>query len=158
MSYLQSPPQVFSQTSSNPVRETGFGQSSGLQFFIDFICVLEGTKTKIKNLHWSAKRLPNADKRGAHLYLDEFLSIVSDFQDTVAESSQGILGIMDMNCVSGVSLEVGSPKDLMDWLRGKTVDFYGSIPEDTVYVGIKAETETFIKDITKYCYLFQLTE
>ena len=153
MSLLQQPPMFQSQPRSEIM-----GQSSGLQFFVDYICVLEGVKTKIKNLHWAAKRLPNSDKRGAHLYLDEFLSVTSDFQDTVAESSQGILVIMDLNAVSGIPFDASSPKDLMDWIKGKTVEFYDSIPEGSLYAGIKSETEVYIKDITKYCYLFQLTE
>ena len=134
------------------------GTPSGLQYFINYINVLEGAKTKIKNLHWGAKNLPNADKMGAHLYLDDFLCIVSDFQDTIAESSSGILGEMDLNAISGIGMTSTTPRDLINTLLDKTVSFYDNMPSGTQYVGIKSETETFIKDLTKYKYLFRLTE
>lgn len=131
---------------------------SGLQLFVDYINVLEGVKTKIKNLHWSAKKLPNSDKRGAHLYLDDFLDVVSDFQDTVAESSQGQYGVMDTNAVSGVPFQCSSPKELMNYVEERTAAFYISIPEGPISSGVKSETETFIKNVEKYKYLFDLTE
>ena len=134
------------------------GTPSGLQYFINYINVLEGAKTKIKNLHWGAKNLPNADKRGAHLYLDDFLDIVSDFQDTIAESSSGILGEMDLNAISGIGMTSTTPRDLINTLLDKTVSFYDNLPSGTQYVGIRSETEVFIKDLTKYKYLFRLTE
>ena len=134
------------------------GTPSGLQYFINYINVLEGAKTKIKNLHWGAKNLPNADKRGAHLYLDDFLDIVSDFQDTIAESSSGILGEMDLNAISGTGMICTTPRDLINILLDKTVSFYDNLPSGTQYVGIRSETEVFIKDLTKYKYLFRLTE
>lgn len=134
------------------------GNPSGLQYFINYINVLEGAKTKIKNLHWGAKNLPNADKRGAHLYLDDFLEIVDDFQDTIAESSSGILGEMDLNAISGIGMTSTTPRDLINTLLDKTTSFYDNLPTGTQYVGIRSETEVFIKDLTKYKYLFRLTE
>ena len=53
------------------------------QFFISFINLLEGWKTKCKNLHWAAP------KKNIHVYLDEFLGIISDYQDGLAEEYQG---------------------------------------------------------------------
>ena len=38
------------------------GTPTGLQYFINYINVLEGAKARIKNLHWGAKNLPNADE------------------------------------------------------------------------------------------------
>lgn len=138
--------------------ETESHSNPELAFFVNYISTLEGVKTKIKNLHWAARNLSNRDKRGAHIYLDDFLGIVSSFQDTIAESSQGIIGVMGMNEVSGTSFSVSSPKELISYVRDRTINFYNSLPSSTIYVGIKSETETFIKDITKYNYLFQLTE
>ena len=64
--------------------------------FIDFICKLEGYKTRCKNLHWAAP------KKNIHVYLDEFLDVISDYQDGLAEGYMGILGKMgplDINCI-----------------------------------------------------------
>ena len=44
-----------------------------LKPFLDFICKLEGWKTKCKNLHWAAP------KKNVHVYLDEFLEVISDY-------------------------------------------------------------------------------
>lgn len=138
-----------SQESPNP---------QGLDRFVQYICVLEGIKSKIKNLHWSAEKLPSSDKRGAHLYLDDFLGIVSDFQDTVAESSSGIYGSMPMNCIEGIGFSASSTDDLMNYVKDKTMPFYMTLEGDPRLAGIKSETEVFIKDIQKYIYLFRLTK
>ena len=60
----------------NEVNETSF---NGAEFFINFINKLEGYKTKCKNLHWAAP------KKNIHVYLDDFLEKVKDFQDILAE-------------------------------------------------------------------------
>ena len=39
-----------------------------------------------------------------------------------------------------------------------TETFYNNIPSDTCYVGIKSETETFIHNIFKYKYLFEISD
>ena len=39
-----------------------------------------------------------------------------------------------------------------------TETFYNNIPSDACYVGIKSETETFIHNIFKYKYLFELCD
>ena len=132
-------------------------QGTGLAFFINYLNVLEGVKTKIKNLHWAAKKLVVNEHKGAHVYLDDFLEVVSDFQDTVAECSQGILGHMNPEDISGVPVSANAPCDLISYLLEKTEEFYKGLPENFIYVGIKSETESFVRDLTKYKYLFELT-
>lgn len=71
---------------------------SKLKPFLDFINKLEGWKTKCKNLHWAAPREGN----NVHTRLDEFLGVISDYQDTVAEGIMGVLNIhLDPNDVAG---------------------------------------------------------
>ena len=60
------------------------------EFFINFLNRLEGWKTKCKNLHWAAP------KKNIHVYLDEFLEILSDYQDSLAEEYQGLLGTCNL--------------------------------------------------------------
>ena len=129
-----------------------------LAFFINYLSVLEGIKTKTKNLHWGAEKLPNRDKRGAHLYLDDFLEVISDFQDTIAESCQGLLGSMGLDAVHGIHFPATGTSDFVDYIRSRTIEFYVNLPKSTEYVCIKSETETFIVNIDKYKYLFKLTE
>ena len=53
--------------------------NSPQDLFISFLNKLEGWKTKCKNLHWAAP------KKNIHVYLDEFLDILGDYQDGLAE-------------------------------------------------------------------------
>ena len=124
----------------------------GAQFFINFINKLEGFKTKCKNLHW------DAPKKNIHVYLDEFLGILSDYQDSVAEDYQGILGHMQPNVIEGIKSQSLNAIDFINEVKIATETFYNNIPDDTCYVGIKSETETFIHNIFKYKYLFELTD
>lgn len=131
------------------------------KLFLNFINVLEGSKTMCKALHWGATNLNINDKRGAHLYLDDFLDIISNFQDTIAESCQGILGtFLNISNVKGTSTtkDIEYPTDLVDYLIENSKYFYNSVPKDIIYVGIKSETETFIVNLNKYNYLFKLTQ
>ena len=124
----------------------------GAQFFINFINKLEGFKTKCKNLHWSAP------KKNIHVYLDEFLGILSDYQDSVAEDYQGILGHMQPNVIEGIKSQSLNAIDFINEVKIATETFYNNIPDDTCYVGIKSETETFIHNIFKYKYLFEISD
>jgi hypothetical protein len=132
--------------------------SSGLQQYIDFINILEGVKTRIKNMHWASKKIANSDKRGVHIYLDDLLSVIADFQDMLAESSQGIYGSMNLDSISAVPFTAGTPKELVGYIQGKTSEFYTGIPDTPSLAGIKSETEVLIKDLQKYQFLFSLTE
>ena len=122
------------------------------QFFINFINLLEGWKTKCKNLHWAAP------KKNIHVYLDEFLEILSDYQDSLAEEYQGILGHMQPNAVKGTSSDVLNAMDFINEVKIGTAKFYENIPEGTIYAGIRSECETFIHNILKYKYLFELCD
>ena len=125
---------------------------TGSQFFINFLNQLEGWKTKCKNLHWAAP------KKNIHVYLDDFLEVVSDYLDSVAEDYQGILGHMQPNAIKGTPCDCLNAVDFIKEVIVKTEEFYNRIPQDTCYVGIKSETETFIHNIFKYKYLFELTD
>lgn len=122
------------------------------QFFINFINLLEGWKTKCKNLHWAAP------KKNIHVYLDVFLEILSDYQDSLAEEYQGILGHMQPNAVKGTPSDVLNAMDFINEVKIGTAKFYENIPEGTIYAGIRSECETFIHNILKYKYLFELCD
>ena len=125
---------------------------SGSQFFIEFLNKLEGWKTKCKNLHWAAP------KKNIHVYLDEFLDILSDYQDGLAEGYQGILGKMQPNAIEGIKSNALDAYSLIAEVKAGTIAFYDKIPKETIYKGIASECETFIQNINKYDYLFHLTD
>lgn len=133
--------------------ETGVNyQPDNTQLFIGFINRLEGWKTKCKNLHWSAP------KKNIHVYLDEFLGVLSDYQDGLAEGYQGILGKMQPNAVKGIPSETLNAIDFIAEVRKETISFYDRLPKETIYKGITSECETFIQNINKFKYLFDLCD
>lgn len=127
-------------------------EESPSQKFINFINQIEGWKTKCKNLHWAAP------KKNIHVYLDDFLDVLSDYQDSLAEGYMGILGQMAPNAVKGIPCECLNAIDFINEVRVKTVEFYDSLPTETVYKGITSECETFIQNINKFHYLFSLCD
>ena len=129
------------------------GQVSGLKPFLDFICKLEGWKTKCKNLHWAAP------KKNVHVYLDEFLEVISDYQDTVAEGIMGVLSVhLGPNDVKGDPGNTQTAQQFVDEVKAGTLSFYKQIPENPLYAGLKSECETFIQNVNKYDYLFSLCD
>ena len=135
-----------------PVFQNG-GQVSGLKPFLDFICKLEGWKTKCKNLHWAAP------KKNVHVYLDEFLEVISDYQDTVAEGIMGVLSVhLGPSDVKGDPGNAQNAQQFVDEVKAGTLNFYKQIPEDPLYAGLKSECETFIQNVNKFNYLFSLCD
>ena len=125
---------------------------TGAQFFINFLNQIEGWKTKCKNLHWAAP------KKNIHVYLDEFLEVLSDFQDTLAEGYMGILGKMQPNVIKGIPSDTLNAYDFISEVKSATISFYDKIPQETIYKGITSECEVFIQNINKYDYLFHLCD
>ena len=125
---------------------------TGSQFFINFLNQLEGWKTKCKNLHWAAP------KKNIHVYLDEFLAVLSDYQDSLAEEYQGLLGHMQPNAIKGIVSNTLNALDFIKEVKTGTDLFYSKITTGVAYVGIKQECESFIHNILKYKYLFELAD
>nr|DAR32441.1 MAG TPA: hypothetical protein [Bacteriophage sp.] len=147
MDYNESLLEVF-PASDKPI--TIGGNTS--EFFIGFLNRLEGWKTKCKNLHWAAP------KKNIHVYLDDFLEVLQDYQDGLAEGYMGILGQMSPNVITGTPSSVLNATDFIEEVRNHTLAFYDKIPEETVYKGITSECETFIQNINKYKFLFSLCD
>ena len=135
-----------------PMESSRSTEVSGSQLFINFLNQLEGWKTKCKNLHWAAP------KKNIHVYLDEFLDILSDYQDGLAEEYQGLLGHMQPNVIKGTPCDCLNAIDFINEVKSNTYKYYDNIPEGTSYAGIKSECETFIHNILKYKYLFELCD
>ena len=135
-----------------PMESSRNMEVSGSQFFINFLNQLEGWKTKCKNLHWAAP------KKNIHVYLDEFLDILSDYQDGLAEGYMGILGKIQPNVIKGTASNALNAIDFIEEVKAGTLSFYDKIPQETVYKGITSECETLIQNINKYRYLFGLCD
>lgn len=117
---------------------------------IHFLNILEGYKTRCKNLHWAA------DNINTHEYLDKFLDEISEFQDAIAEGYLGIKGEFNYNDIHGVFIEVSSAFELAFKLRGDLIYFYEILPDTPLFKGLISECENFIQVVNKYKYLFSL--
>ena len=143
---------MFEDSLFTPMEEDRVVEPTGSQLFINFINQLEGWKTKCKNLHWAAP------KKNIHVYLDEFLEIISSYQDSLAEGYMGILGKMQPNVVKGIASDALNAIDFISEVKAGTLAFYEKIPQEVIYKGITSECETFIQNINKYDYLFHLCD
>lgn len=131
--------------------DSGFKRDeSNKMCIIQFLNNIEGWKTKCKNLHWSAKR------KNIHVYLDEFLNVLNEYQDGLAEGFMGIDGKFEPDILKGNPCYSFDPYTFIVEVRVKTLEFYNKIPEEVIYKGIASECETFIQNINKYVYLFNL--
>lgn len=134
-------------------KQTTQSTSNAFPQFVQFINQLEGWKTKCKNLHWAA------EKNNIHVRLDEFLKILSDYQDTVAEGIMGVLCThLGPNDVKGDPGTITCPMEFICNVLDETLKFYQTIPDEPLYAGLKSECETFIFNINKYSYLFSLCD
>ena len=89
------------------------------------------------------------------MYLDEFLEVISDYQDTVAEGIMGVLSVhLGPNDVKGDPGNAQTAQQFVDEVKVGTIDFYQRIPNNPLYAGLKSECETFIQNVNKFDYLF----
>lgn len=118
--------------------------------FKDFLCVLEGFKTKFKNLHWSAY------SNSIHVRIDELIDEISDYQDILAEEVQGIEGQFEPNFLKGTNFDFTCPHEAINNLISRTDTFYSKLPQTSDYAGVRSECEAFITQLHKLKYLFNL--
>lgn len=118
--------------------------------YIAFISKIEGWKTRCKNLHWAAPR------KNIHVYLDEFLEILSDYQDSLAEEIMGISGKIPPTAIAGVAPLSSDAWNFIKEIQTDTLIFYSQISKEDIYAGVRSECETFIHNVNKYIYLFSL--
>lgn len=128
-----------SETNGNPT-----------DLYINFLCQIEGWKTKCKNLHWAAQN------DSIHRRLDDLADVLSSYQDALAEDYMGINGRVRPDILTGISSNAIEPNTFISEIIETTLSFYSQIDSNVVYAGIKSETETFIHNLNKIKYLFSL--
>ena len=128
-----------SETNGNPT-----------DLYINFLCQIEGWKTKCKNLQWAAQN------DSIHRRLDDLADVLSSYQDALAEDYMGINGRVRPDILTGISSNAIEPNTFISEIIENTLSFYSQIDSSVVYAGIKSETETFIHNLNKIKYLFSL--
>lgn len=117
---------------------------------ISYLGVLEGYKTKYKNLHWSAVN------DAIHQRIDELLDELGEHQDEVAEAAQGIYGQFEPNELVGVQQLQETPLEALKGLTNEVMSFHQIVSEKKEYIGLLASVEGFITILNKFSYLFKI--
>lgn len=118
--------------------------------FVDYANFLEGAKTRSKNVHWG--ELDNSK----HVYLDDLIEELSDYEDKIMEAGQSEFGRFEDGSVNGEEIEVNDPIGLIDLIIDRTKKFYGKIDDNTDYIGEKSWTEDFLATLKQTKYRLQL--
>ena len=122
------------------------------KYILDFICQLEGFKSSIKELHWSANSLPQ------HQLCDDIAEIISDYQDKVAEVEQSISGKFPVNVLKGEKHNVTNLKKFLEDVINSVNSFYSKLKkEGDNYIGMRSDTEAVLSDLQRQLYLVDFT-
>ena len=150
--------EVVTQSVSPSRADSENGENTFRSKMIRYIDLMQGYKTAVKNLHWAAKRLSNSDKRGIHLYLDDFTDTLAEFEDSVFEDFMGINGSINPQDIQSISCACTDVRDLINSILAETLSLYENIPPIPLFSGMKSETEVFIHNLNQFKYRFSLTE
>ena len=116
---------------------------------LNYINKIQGYKTAIKNLHWSAKHMSE------HKLLDEIADSVANNQDEIAEMCQGLYGKIKLNELKPKRYKITNSKKMLFDLLRDTKSFYSTI-KGRELSGVSSVVETFIGDINKFIYLMEM--
>lgn len=116
---------------------------------INYINKLQGYKTAIKNLHWSAKHMSE------HKLLDEIADSVANNQDEIAEMCQGLYGKIKINELKPKRYKITNSKKMLFDLLRDTKSFNSSI-KGRELTGVRSVVEAFIGEINKFVYLMDM--
>lgn len=118
--------------------------------FADYANFLEGVKTRTKNIHWG--ELDNSK----HVYLDDLIDELSDYEDKVMEAGQSGFGRFGDGEVNGEEIEENEPIELIDLIIERTKDFHEAIKDNIDYVGEMSWIEDFLATLKQMKYRLQL--
>ena len=118
---------------------------------LTFINKLEGWKTAIKSLHWSA------DNMSQHKLCDDIASDIAAFQDKVSEVQQGIQDKkINKNELNPTPYKVKNLKSFVKDVIKDTTAFYKTLDGDD-YIGMRSDCESFLSTMQSNIYLTDFT-
>lgn len=119
------------------------------------INVIEGFKTRVKELHFCAKQF-KTERGNFHVLMEEVLDLISDYQDVLGEVGQAFLGHMRHNSLNGVPVSCTCPVEIISMIIRSVMDFKDAIPQSREWAGIINATDDFIQNIQQKLYLAQI--
>lgn len=142
------------ETNSNPALDDGSAliekADKMYKVFADFANFLEGVKTRSKNIHWKE------EDNSKHVYLDDLIDELSDYEDKVMEAGQSGFGRFKDGEINGEEIEVSDPVELVDLIIERTQDFHEKIKDNLDYVGEMSWIEDFLATLKQTKYRLQM--
>ena len=121
------------------------------QKLIEVVGKLEGYKTRLKELHWSAP------SHSMHIITDEFSDELGKFEDDMAENAMAILGLIKVGDIQGVLPEATNFGEFLTQLRG-LLSGIKEETEDQMWSGLVNIVDDFWSTVNRYVYLNMITE
>lgn len=120
--------------------------------FADYANFLEGVKTRSKNVHWGE------EDNSKHVYLDDLIDELSDYEDKIMEAGQSGFGRFKEGEIEGEKIDINDPIELVDEIIERTKDFYEAISDDenNDYVGEVSWIEDFLATLKQTKYRLQM--
>jgi len=119
--------------------------------FKTYLNFIEGVKTRIKNLHWS--ELDNSK----HQNLDDLNSLVSEFEDKLAEAAQSHFGRFDRLDIIGEEINIEDPIAIVDLIFDYTTALREDLSSDSkLYNGEISWIDDFLASLKQNKYRLQM--
>lgn len=121
-------------------------------FIIQIENELQGFKTRIKELHYSASSM------ALHKLIDEFDKDFHEFDDALMEGSQAIWGTIKPGTLEPDLPESMDFLDLLSEIRSLLARIKNEAGESLIWTGLVSTTDSFFEKIGKYIYLAKICE
>lgn len=120
------------------------------EFIVGLISKLEGYKTRLAELHWSAS------SHSLHVVINDFQSEIDDFEDAIAENA---IALWDFIRPGELKPELPEAKEfeiLLEDLRGLLISIKREASDSMMWTGIINRTDDFFEVVNKYIYLTKI--
>lgn len=121
-------------------------------YVLNYIKGCQGWLTKITELHWGAKSLPQ------HQLCDDIADKIAEFQDKVSEVEQSISGRFKVGDLKPVPCNASTLMEFVKEVISSTNSFYAKLKQEgDDYIGMRSDTEAFLSDMQRLLYLTDFT-
>jgi hypothetical protein len=122
--------------------------SSEDECILKYIQILEGTRTRLKELHWNTK------SSTIHELMDSLSSFVISNEDDIAEAFMGVCGYrIKVGQIVPIIPDVCDHIEIIEYLSSETLFLIKKLLNNVKYVGITKLLEDIYCGLNKYAYL-----
>lgn len=115
---------------------------------LKYIRILEGTRVRVKEIHWSAK------SSTVHMLMDSLSAFIMSYEDAIAESFMGVCGFrIKVGQVVPEIPEISDHEDIVEYLSIQTMGLLRLLVQDPKYIGLTKKLEDMYCELNKFTYL-----